>query len=37
LILMLLLMTGLINAVMVPVNRLIFYFLQALLQVIVNV
>ncbi len=37
LILMLLLMTGLIRDVMVPVNKLIIYFLQALLQAIVNV
>jgi len=36
-ILMLLLMTGVIGAVMVPVNRLIIHFLQAILQAIVNV
>jgi Zn-dependent protease len=37
LILMLLLMTGVISAVMVPANRIIIHFLQGILQTIVNV
>jgi Zn-dependent protease len=36
-ILMLLLMTGVVSAVMVPANRLILHFLQVILQAIVNV